>query len=214
MNNLVTLGEGAIPAETVALRDGLLTVQTYEYPGGLSPGDPAVLQGHPLSAQLGPGLLGGVFDGLLRPLSLAPTWLSAGAYAQTGIETDVWLSADGEVVSAGSVLGVVRDGNPVEYRVLVPPGADGRVESIVPEGNYPTDAVLATVAGTPVFMSVSWPVRLPRPYRNRPSHVEVLRTGQRALDLLFPVARGGTACVPGGFGTGKTVLPATTGEMV
>ena len=110
------------------------------------------------------------------------------------------------MVSAGSVLGVVRDGNPVEYRVLVPPGADGRVESIAPAGNYPTDAVLVTVAGTPVSMSVSWPVRLPRPYRNRPSHVEVLRTGQRALDLLFPVARGGTACVPGGFGTGKTVL--------
>ena len=208
MNNLVTLGEGAIPAETVAIRDGLLTVQAYEYTGGLRPGDPAVLQGHPLSAQLGPGLLGGVFDGLLRPLSLAPTWLSPGAHAQRDDRNWSFQPrvADGAVVSAGSVLGVVRDGNPVEYRVLVPPGADGRVESIAPAGNYPTDAVLVTVAGTPVSMSVSWPVRLPRPYRNRPSHVEVLRTGQRALDLLFPVARGGTACVPGGFGTGKTVL--------
>jgi V/A-type H+/Na+-transporting ATPase subunit A len=208
MNNLVTLGEDAIPAETVAIRDGLLTVQAYEYTGGLRPGDPAVLQAHPLSAQLGPGLLGGVFDGLLRPLSSAPTWLSPGAYAQHDERT--WSFAptavDGEVVSAGSVLGVVRDGNPVEYRVLVPPGTAGRVESIAPAGSYPTDAVLATVAGTPVSMSVSWPVRLPRPYRNRQPHVEVLRTGQRALDLLFPVARGGTACVPGGFGTGKTVL--------
>ncbi len=110
------------------------------------------------------------------------------------------------MVSAGSVLGVVRDGNPVEYRVLVPPGAAGRVESIAPAGGYPADAVLATVAGAPVSMSVSWPVRLPRPYRNRQPDVEVLRTGQRALDLLFPVVRGGSACVPGGFGTGKTVL--------
>ena len=82
MNNLVTLGDNEIPAETVAIRDGLLTVQAYEYTGGLSPGDLRCRSGRPLSAQLGPGLLGGVFDGLLRPLSAAPTWLSPGAYAQ------------------------------------------------------------------------------------------------------------------------------------
>lgn len=208
MNNLVTLGDNEIPAETVAIRDGLLTVQAYEYTGGLSPGDLAVPQGRPLSAQLGPGLLGGVFDGLLRPLSSAPTWLSPGAYAQRDKRN--WdfqpIVADGEMVSAGAVLGVVRDANPVEYRVLVPPGVEGGVEWIAAEGGYPADAVLATVAGTPVSMSVSWPVRMPRPYRNRQSQVKVLRTGQRALDLLFPVARGSTACVPGGFGTGKTVL--------
>ena len=208
MNNLVMLGDSEIPAEIVAIRNGLLTMQAYEYTGGLRPGDRAVLQGRPLSAQLGPGLLGGVFDGLLRPLSSAPTWLRPGSYAQRdernwSFEPTV---ADGEMVSAGAVLGVIRDGNPVAYRVLVPPDVDGPVESIAQEGSYPTDAVLATVAGTPVSMGVSWPVRLPRPYRNRQSQVEVLRTGQRALDLLFPVARGGTACVPGGFGTGKTVL--------
>lgn len=208
MNNLVTLGADAIPAEAVAIRDGLVTVQAYEYTGGLRPGDPATLLGHPLSAQLGPGLLGGVFDGLLRPLSSAPTWLTPGGYAQHDERT--WsftpTAAVGEVASAGSVLGVVRDHNPLEYRVLVPPGTAGRVESIAPSGSYPADAVLATVAGVPVSMSVSWPVRVPRPYRDRQSRVEVLLTGQRALDLLFPVARGGSACVPGGFGTGKTVL--------
>ena len=208
MNNLVMLGDSEIPAEIVAIRNGLLTMQAYEYTGGLMPGDPAVPQGRPLSAELGPGLLGGVFDGLLRPLSSASTWLRPGAYAHRdernwNFEPTV---TDGEMVSAGAVLGVVRDGNPVAYRVLVPPGVDGPVESIAREGRHPTDAVLATVAGTPVSMGVSWPVRLPRPYRNRQSQVEVLRTGQRALDLLFPVARGGTACVPGGFGTGKTVL--------
>ena len=115
-------------------------------------------------------------------------------------------ATEGELISAGEVLGVVHDGSPFEYRVLVPPGVGGRVDSIVAAGDYPAGTVLADVDGIPVGMSVSWPVRQARPYRARQSQAAVLRTGQRALDLLFPVARGGTACVPGGFGTGKTVL--------
>ncbi len=208
MNDLITLGESAIPAEIVAIREGLLTTQAYEYTGGLRPGDPAVPQGRPLSARLGPGLLGGVFDGLLRPLSTAPTWLGPGAAPHDDDRS--WsfapTAAEGDMVSAGEVLGVVHDASPVEYRVLVPPGVQGRVTSIVGAGDYPAGAVLASVDGTPVGMSMNWPVRQARPYRNRGSQVAVLRTGQRALDLLFPVARGGSACVPGGFGTGKTVL--------
>ena len=208
MYDLVALGPHATPGEVVAIGHGRVTVQAYEYTGGLGPGARAVPLQRPLSARLGPGLLGGVFDGLLRPLATAPTWLAPGAYQHADERQWHWLPSVsvGETVAAGAVVGVVDTEGPLEYRVLVPPGVAGGVEEVAAAGACGVDAVVARIGGVPVPLSPQWPVRLARPCRSRTETIEPLFTGQRALDLLFPIARGGTAAVPGGFGTGKTVL--------
>ncbi|MGZ6831500.1 MAG: V-type ATP synthase subunit A [Nocardioidaceae bacterium] len=208
MYDVVELGHDRLPGEVVAVRGSVATVQAYEYTGGLAPGDPARGRGEPLSVQLGPGLLGGVFDGLLRPLSDAPTWLVPAALDRSAGATR-WpfrpLVAPGDVVIAGEALGVVESG-PLPYLVQVPPGVGGQVEDVAAEGEYDADRPVATVAGVAVQLHTRWAVRRPRPYRARLDTVEGLHTGQRVIDLLYPLARGGTAGVPGGFGTGKTVL--------
>jgi len=206
MHDLVALGPRRIPAEVVAMREDVVTVQAYEYTGGLAPDMPVTGTGRPLSARLGPHLLSQVFDGLLRPLGTAPVFLTGDAAdTDTGrtwrFEPTVH---DGDEVTGGQVLGVLADAGPVAYRVLAPPGAAGPVT--VTAGPAGLDTVVATVGATPVRLAADWPVRRPRPYRSRLPATEPLHTGQRALDLLFPVVRGGTAAVPGGFGTGKTVL--------
>jgi V/A-type H+-transporting ATPase subunit A len=114
--------------------------------------------------------------------------------------------ADGSEVNAGTVLGTVPDAGSVEYRVLVPPAVNGRVERVAADGMYDSDAVVATIAGIPIGISTQWPVRRPRPVRDRVAAAEPLLTGQRVIDAVFPVARGSSAAVPGGFGTGKTML--------
>ncbi|MFD6324340.1 V-type ATP synthase subunit A [Streptomyces sp. NPDC058442] len=209
MHDLVFLGEAGLPGEVVAISGGIVTVQVYEYTGGLAPGDLARPGTGPLSAQLGPGLLGGVFDGLLRPLSGAGDWLAPGTNRSAG-EERAWPFVpgveEGARVAEGEALGEVRGTGPVRVRVLVPPGVAGVVERIVPEGTRPQHAVVARVDGTDVRIGATWPVRRPRPVRERGGEPEALSTGQRVIDLLFPVARGGTVAVPGGFGTGKTML--------
>jgi V/A-type H+-transporting ATPase subunit A len=209
MYDLVALGAAELPGEVVAVRDQVITVQAYEYTGGLAPGAPVRPLGAPLSARLGPGLLGGIFDGLLRPLSVAGAWLEPGAAVRDG-ERREWefvpLAADGDVVAEGEVLGEIRGAGPVPLSLLVPPGCRGAVERLAAAGRYPEDAVVASVAGTPVRITSDWPVRTPRPVRARRDTGRALGTGQRVIDLLFPVALGSTVAVPGGFGTGKTVL--------
>lgn len=208
MNDLLALGEHASPAEIIAIRGDRLTAQAYEYTGGLGPGDPAEPLRQPLSARLGPHLIGGVFDGLLRPLATASTWLTPGSYRRDDDRCRHFRPAVtvGDEVVAGQVLGSITDCGPLDYRILVPPTGGGRVESVAAEGDYPADTVVAEVAGVAVAITTSWPVRLARPFRARTAGVEALHTGQRVLDLLFPVAKGGSAAVPGGFGTGKTVM--------
>ncbi|MEU6538518.1 V-type ATP synthase subunit A [Streptomyces sp. NPDC047000] len=211
MYDLVELGEARLPGEVVAIRDAVITVQAYEYTGGLAPGMPVRPLGRPLSAALGPGLLGGIFDGLLRPLADAGPWLEPGAVGRAdGRARRRWpyvpLAPVGSTVGPGEVLGEVRDAGPVPMQILVPPGCAGVVERAAGAGRLTDDAVVATVAGTPVRMTARWPVRAPRPVRARLDAGRALHTGQRVVDLLFPVALGSTVAVPGGFGTGKTVL--------
>ncbi|MCM2579750.1 V-type ATP synthase subunit A [Streptomyces meridianus] len=209
MNDLVLLGRAAVPGEVVSVRNDVVTIQAYEYTGGLVPGDPARPLGEPLSARLGPGLLGGVFDGLLRPLSEGGERLGAGSFggrsAERGRPFTPAVSA-GARIGEGAAVGEVRTGGPVRAQVLVPPGRGGVVEWVAKEGVYAQDTAVARVGGHEVRITDSWPVRRPRPVRERVDDPEPLNTGQRAIDLLFPVARGGTVAVPGGFGTGKTVL--------
>lgn len=209
MHDVVALGPVGLLGEVVGLAGAVSTVQAFEDTGGLGPGAAVVGQGGPLSAPLGPHLLGGVFDGLLRPLSDAGDWLAPGA-GRPAVRRQTRLFSPsvrpGATLGPGDEIGTVVGDGALELRVLVPPGVAGPVERVAVEGEHPADEPLAVVGGRPVSMAQSWPVRRPRPFRARVEEVTALHTGQRVLDLLQPIARGSTACVPGGFGTGKTML--------
>ncbi|WP_437063233.1 V-type ATP synthase subunit A [Streptomyces sp. enrichment culture] len=209
MYDLVSIGPAGLPGEVVAISGDVVTVQAYEYTGGLAPGQPALPQGHPLSVRLGPSLLGGIFDGLLRPLSGVGDWLLPGAQRAADQERTWFFSPSvvrGAQVTEGQSLGEIGDAGPVRVKVLVPPGTEGTVEEIAGAGHRTRDMPAAVVGGTEVGVDALWPVRRPRPVRERVDSHEGLNTGQRVIDLLFPVARGSTVAVPGGFGTGKTML--------
>ncbi len=218
--DVVEVGPRRLAAEVVAVRRGLITAQVYEYTGGLRVGDPVVGRGRPLSARLGPGLLGGIFDGLLRPLTGRPEWLSPGALGEDK-KAPRWefvpVTSEhhrdgpssvlpGTVVGPGTLLGTVPTAAGVEHRVLVPPGMSGPLEWLNEGGELHDLAPIAVVGGGDVTLSELWPVRTARPARSRRELAAPLMTGQRVVDLLFPVTKGGTSAVPGGFGTGKTVL--------
>ena len=209
MSDVIELGEGRLPGEAVAIRGDVITVQAYDYTGGLAPGHPAWSRGEPLSALLGPHLLGGVFDGLLRPLAGAPVWLEPGTVPRATALREFTFTPgvpDGAVVAGGTGLGTLAVPGGFGYRVLVPPGLAGPVAGLRPAGPVPGDALIATVGGAPVRLTSAWPVRQLRPCRQRLDSDAPLVTGQRVIDALFPVPLGGTTAVPGGFGTGKTVL--------
>ncbi len=208
MSWLVELGERRLLGEIVAIHSGSATVQAYEYTGGLAVGHPVVRLARPLAARLGPGLLGGVFDGLLRPLADAGVWLEAGqAHDPTTPPRWPWSPqvSEGETVHAGDLLGRVS-GLPIEHQVLVPPGLEGTVTRVLPAGECTEEDDVAVIDATPVSLVSWWPVRQPRPVRGRLDAAAPLVTGQRIIDVLHPITRGGAAAVPGGFGTGKTVL--------
>ena len=208
MHDIVEIGADRLPGEIVAIRGGTATVQAYEYTGGVAPGDPASGRGEPLSAPLGPHLLGRVFDGLLRPLDGTGAWLDPARPPAAGQREYAFTPSarDGDTVADGAELGSVANPGQVPYRVLVPAGVSGVVTDVRPAGPAAADAVIASVGGTAVPLTARWPVREPRPYSERLGGDAPLRTGQRVIDVLFPVSRGGAAAVPGGFGTGKTVL--------
>ena len=212
MLEVLALGEERIAAQAVSISGSRATLQAYEYTGGLRAGDVAEPTGRQLSALLGPGLLGRVFDGLLRPLSTAPLWLSADRQAATddpAVLDERWLFRPiarlGDDVGPGAVLGVVAGAGAVEFRVLVPPGLHGTVHWLA-EGSVRAADPAARVGDTDVPLAQPWPVHRPRPFRDRLAGAVPLHTGQRVLDLLFPLPRGSAAAVPGGFGTGKTLL--------
>ncbi len=210
MLDLVEIGPRRLPGEVIALNGAVATVQVYEYTGGLRPGDEVVSTGGPLAVDLGPGLLGGVFDGVLRPLRSASTWIEPGSTTRSAqAENRRWnftpSATGGEQLSEGASLGVVVESPAIDHHVLVPPGAGGRVDWIAPAGELRPGQPVASVNGRELGLMQRWPVRRPRPARARLPAVAPLITGQRVLDLLFPIARGSTAAIPGGFGTGKTV---------
>jgi V/A-type H+-transporting ATPase subunit A len=209
MLDLVHVGPQRLPGEVIALAGTTATLQVYEYTGGLKPGDMVRGTGGPLAVELGPGLLGGVFDGVLRPLSSAGVRIEPGSATGTLSGERVWsfvpAARAGDRIGAGAVLGTVRETAAIEHSVLVPPGAGGQLDWIAPEGEYRVGDTVARAGGAELGLSQRWPGRRPRPSRARLPATEPLVTGQRVLDLLFPVARGSTAAIPGGFGTGKTV---------
>jgi V/A-type H+-transporting ATPase subunit A len=211
MSQIVHVGEHRLPGEVVAINGGTVTIQAYEYTGGVAPGDEAVGLGEPLSGRLGPHLLGAVFDGLLRPLAGAPAWLDPAASSLSSSGQDLVCdftpsAREGEQLGPGAPLGSVSTPGGVRYLVLVPPDAAGQVRRLRPAGQVTGQDIIAVVGGTQVPLISSWPVRKRRPVAQRLDADAPLQTGQRVIDVLFPVTRGGTSAVPGGFGTGKTVL--------
>jgi V/A-type H+-transporting ATPase subunit A len=212
----VRVGPQALLGEVVRINADQIVVQVYEDTTGLRPGIEVRGDGQPLAIRLGPGLLGNIFDGLLRPLSGTDS-----AFVQPGMRT----AAAGRMhfepcVSVGALLrpgAVIGAAGGTEgpagrtQRCLAPPDASGIVESVVPAGEYAEDATVCVLRQgdgrlREVAMSHVWPVRTPRPVTRRVPAQAPLVTGQRILDCLFPVAQGGKAAIPGGFGTGKTVL--------
>ncbi len=207
----VSVGPRQLLGEVIQLKGEELVAQVYEDTTGLEPGVTVEGSGRALSVQLGPGLLGGIFDGLLRPLTGGDDFqvragLGAGIVGRFPFEPQ---ATPGSEIEAGAVIGSVTAAR--AQSVLVPPGLKGRLEWLAAEGEYAEDepvARLVTADGTQheIAMRHPWPVRTPRPVRARLPASGPMITGQRILDTLFPVARGSRAALPGGFGTGKTVL--------
>jgi V/A-type H+-transporting ATPase subunit A len=206
--DLVDVGDLRLAGEVIAVHGNRATIEVHEYTGGIASGAHARNRGYPLSAALGPGLLGGVFDGLLRPLTHADDVLRPGARAER--DTRQWMFHPAvypdDHVTPGQLLGVIDEAGGFEHRILVPQDTGGTIDWIAAPGRLGSSDRIATIGGTAVPLMQRWPVRRGRPFRERLSRAVPLVTGQRVLDLLYPVARGSTAAVPGGFGTGKTML--------
>ena len=208
----VRVGPQQLLGEVVRVAGDEITVQVYEDTTGLRPGTTLVGDGAPLSIRVGPGMLGHLFDGLLRPLGDEhTTFVRPGlAVVPRGPFAFAPAVAAGEPLAGGALLGTASADGRTE-RVIAPPDADGTIVAVAAPGAYADDApvvTLRTAAGAMRELSLahSWPVRVPRPIARRLPPLVPLVTGQRILDSVFPVARGGKAAVPGGFGTGKTVL--------
>jgi len=216
--NLVHIGPRRLPGEVIRLDGRRAVIQVYESTSGLRTGDPVTDLGHPLQVELGPGLLGGIFDGTQRPLTVLAhagenphgrPMLPAGGDTPALDRRRRWdfrpAVADGDQVGPGDLLGEVQETRAHTHRVLVPAGLSGPV-SAIHAGPAAVEDVIATVGEEPVAMLQRSPVREPRPHAGTLGADVPLITGQRVIDALFPIARGGAAAIPGGFGTGKTVL--------
>jgi V/A-type H+/Na+-transporting ATPase subunit A len=217
MYEVVQVGELGLVGEVVRLIADRATIQVYEDTTMLKPGAPVRPTGAPLSVWLGPGLVGNIYDGIQRPLPGIQA--HSGAWIQRGEKTAAldtarrWtfepLVRSGENVIAGQAIGQVMETPLVKHRIMVPPGVSGTVRAIVARGDYTLRdrvAMLETPDGPrDLTMLQTWPVRAPRPIRERLRIVEPLITGQRIIDTFFPIGKGGAAAIPGGFGTGKTI---------
>ncbi|AHE99784.1 V-type ATP synthase subunit A [Thioalkalivibrio paradoxus] len=217
----VKIGDFGLFGEVISLSGATAVVQTYESTDGVRPGEPAVGLGWPLSVELGPGLMGGIFDGVQRPLEKIA--LQSGDYIRRGIDVAAldrsreWAFEPnrelevGQAIAPGTILGTVQETETVVHRILVPPGVHGELEEIAPAGDYDIEATIARVAAASgrsqrLRMYHRWPVRTPRPYLRRDDGVAPLITGQRVIDTFFPQLKGGKGAVPGPFGAGKTVV--------
>ena len=204
----VEVGDEHIPGEIIAIEQDEVVAQLYEYTGGLRVGQPAWAGDHPLAVQLGPGLLGGIFDGLLRPLTDAGDFIGRRGLdrpADSVHEVEPVVT-QGQQIAPGEVLAKVSGHGGVEQLIVAPPGLSGVIDRVEPAGSYRTSDPIVHVGGTPVTLTTDWPIRTPRPHRGRQREPDPFLTGQRVLDVLEPIAKGSSATVIGGFGEGKTVL--------
>jgi V/A-type H+-transporting ATPase subunit A len=217
MYDVVRVSEERLVGEIVGLDGDLASIQVYEDTSGIGPGEPIYMTDEPLFVELGPGLIESIFDGIQRPLDIIKE--STGDYITRGIEISA-LERDrkwhfrptvksGAEVGPGDILGEVQETELVVHKILVPPRVQGKIKSIK-EGDFLVTDVICTLEyekeKVELTMMQRWPVRIPRPYRERLAPSLTLSTGQRVIDTFFPIAKGGTACCPGPFGSGKTVI--------
>jgi V/A-type H+-transporting ATPase subunit A len=219
MYETVEVGESKLIGEVIRLTGDVAFIQVYETTSGLKPGEPVVGTGQPLSVALGPGIIGQIYDGIQRPLSEMAK--KSGDFIGRGIATTpidlkkkykfIPTVKKGDSITGGSILGTVDETPLLTHSILVPPNHRGGViTNMVGEGDYDLEHVLAETQkdggyNTELKMYHKWPVRHPRPYTERYDPTVPLVTGQRIIDTYFPIAKGGTGAIPGGFGTGKTV---------
>jgi V/A-type H+/Na+-transporting ATPase subunit A len=218
MYETVEVGESKLIGEVIRLTGDIAFIQVYESTSGLRPGEPVVGTGQPLSVLLGPGIIGKIYDGIQRPLEEIAK--KSGAFISKGIATTpIDLKKKyhfkptlkiGDSVEAGTVIGTVEETPLLTHSILVPPDSKGgKVIDITSEGDYDLEQIISTIENNgmkyPMRMYHKWPVRKPRPYIERFDPTVPLITGQRVIDTYFPIAKGGTGAIPGGFGTGKTV---------
>ena len=211
MYDVVHVGNEQLMGEVIKIVGDYSIIQVYEDTSGVKPGEPVTNTGRPLVAELGPGLLHSVYDGIQRPLPVLQDKM--GDYILRGVSAPgldrekKWgfkpIVKVGDEVSPGQIIGTVMEGT-MEHRILVPVDVQGKVEEIK-EGEFTVEEPVAKIAGKEVIMMQKWPVRVPRPVIEKHQPDTPLVTGMRVLDSMFPLAKGGAAAIPGGFGTGKTV---------
>lgn len=218
MNEMVFVGEKKLVGEVIALAKEKTTVQVYEETSGLMPGELVEGTGGPITVTLAPGILNNIFDGIERPLEAIAE--SYGVFIPKGAAVSLldrekkWEThltvMTGQQVSSGTILAEVPETRSIVHKVMIPPGVEGEIISVKPDGAYTIDEELVQIRQTDgqvcsLTMVQKWPIRTPRPITKRFPADRPLVTGQRILDTLFPIAKGGTAALPGGFGTGKTM---------
>lgn len=216
---LIHVGESKLIGEVIKLHDDRAVIQVYEDATGLAPEDNVYGSGGPLSVELGPGLIGTIYDGIQRPLDILRDM--SGSYIEKGINApslsrekrwhfipspDVTI---GQEVSGGQILGSVQETSSINHKIMVPPNMKGTLKFLAQEGDYTVDEKAAILecdgAENAIEFFQKWPIRVPRPVKQRlPLNIPLI-TGQRVIDTLFPLAKGGTVAIPGGFGTGKTM---------
>ena len=218
MLELVRVAEVRLIGEIIKLEGQSAVIQVYEDTTGICPGDNIYGSGIPLSVELGPGLIGTIYDGIQRPLE--EIYKISGHYIEKGIQVSSinkerkwsFVPEDikiGDMISPGEIIGSVQETERINHKILIPPGVSGTLKKLFPEGEYTVEDPVAVVETKDGDVNVSmlqrWPIRVPRPVKERQPLNIPLITGQRVIDTLFPIAKGGTVAIPGGFGTGKTM---------
>lgn len=217
MFDVVYVSDKKLMGEIVELNKDLASIQVYEETGGIGVGESVYLTGEPLTVELGPGLIQSIYDGIQRPLD--EIYKNTGNFIARGVSAAAlnrdrkWkfepIAKKSDMVSGGDFLGFVNETEIIRHYIMVPPGVSGEVKSIQ-SGDFTVEDTITVIKSKNVDINLTmiqkWPVRKPRPYLNKISPDMPLFTGQRVIDMFFPIAKGGTACVPGPFGSGKTVI--------
>lgn len=218
MSEMVYVGHQKLVGEVIGLTREMTTIQVYEETTGLKPGEPVYSTGGPISVTLGPGIITNIFDGIERPLTAieaaSGAFISRGANVSALDEEKEWevtvLVKEGDELKGGDIYAACPETAIVTHKVMVPPNLHGKVVSCVPNGMYKVNDTIVTLQDEDgdtheLTLCQRWPIRLPRPVSERLPAVRPLITGQRVIDTMFPIAKGGAAAIPGGFGTGKTM---------
>ncbi len=219
MYDVVYVGKHGLVGEIIELKGDQAYIQVYEETSGVGPGEPVVSTGMPLSVELGPGLIESIFDGTQRPLNVIEE-MTKSSFIARGLKINAldrkrkWHFVpsvkEGDLIEEGDILGMVKETVLVDHKIMVPPGKKGKVKKIAKEGDYTVEEIVAVLDDDgeeiEITMMQKWPVRQRRPFKKQLPPDEPLTTGQRVIDTFFTLAKGGTACVPGPFGSGKTVI--------